>query len=116
MYTMKRSRVLMAGLACLMLNSVTSAALASQTFSSVPRVVVHYGELDLSRAEGARVLYKRIQRAAFRVCERSIIPVSIRAIKTSACYQDAIAKAVADVNNAQLYSIHQTRITRVASE
>lgn len=121
MYAIKRSNpvlpmVLTGCLAALMLSSAATAFGASHRQDDLPRVIVRYHELDISRSAGARVLYKRIQRAAVKVCSHSVIPFSIPAMKTSSCYRNAIENAVAEVNSTQLYAIHRARATRVASE
>lgn len=115
MYAMKRSsRILTVCLAALMLSDAATAASTSVRSDGLPRVVVRYHELDLSRQDGARVLYKRIQRAAVTVCSHSVIPFTIPNLMRSPCYRDAIENAVAQVNNAQLYAIHRGRSTPVA--
>jgi UrcA family protein len=107
--------ILACGLAVFLLGSTATAALASP-FDRIPSVTVHFEELDLSRPAGARVLYKRIERAAFKVCEDSVGAIAVRRIKTGSCYQNAVANAVAEVNRPQLYAIHRASLPRLASE
>jgi UrcA family protein len=78
-------------------------------------ITVSYGELDLSKPAGAKVLYQRIERAALEVCNNFTEPFSEMRSKKSACYKDAVANAVAYVNREQLYTIHREHVTRVAS-
>jgi UrcA family protein len=115
MYAIKRpNRILMACLAAFMLSSAATTLAASSGPGDFPFVIVRYSELDLSRGAGASVLYKRIQTAAAKVCSHSVIPFTIPNLKRSSCYRNAIEKAVAQVNNAQLYAIHRARGPRLA--
>lgn len=69
------------------------------------QAVVHYSDLDLSRPEGARRLYGRIQRAAHQVCEayRSADLQGILAYRQ--CMQKAVADAVTKLQSAQVTAI-----------
>ena len=76
------------------------AALADE--SEMTAVAVSYAELDLSKPAGAEVFYDRLQRAAAKVCgvkERtsSLYYVSTAAEKR-ACYEDALDRALAQVD------------------
>ena len=116
MYAMKRStRILTGCLAALLLSNAPAAFSAGSGDDGLPRVVVRYHELDLTRPEGANVLYKRIQQAAVTVCSHAVVPFTIPNLKRSSCYRDAIENAVAQVNNPQLYAIHRARTTPPAS-
>lgn len=73
-------------------------------------VAVSYSELDLSKPAGVEVLYDRLQRAAAKVCgfhERtsSLFYTSTTAEK-KACYQDALSRAVAQVDAPLLQAQH----------
>jgi UrcA family protein len=74
-----------------------------------PTRVVKYGDLDLSRSEGAAALFSRINVAAREVCQ----PVNIWALKmlaqASECRHQAIAQAVADVNSSTLTKCYETK-------
>jgi UrcA family protein len=68
---------------------------------------VKYGDLDLSRAEGAAHLYSRIQTAARAVCGPAISSGARDSILVSwHCMEQSIARAVADVNAPTLTSYH----------
>ena len=63
-------------------------------------VAVHYGDLDLSRASGARTLYHRLQAAALEACgasEFSVAPYR-DAVRGSACYRQGLDQAVQATN------------------
>ena len=73
-------------------------------------VAVSYAELDLSKSAGAEVLYDRLQRAAEKVCgvhERSssLYHVAIAAEK-KACYEEALSRAVAQIDAPLLKEQH----------
>jgi len=101
--------------AALVLGVASTAAPASPSSDGVRSVTVHFGELDLSGPAGAQVLFARIQRAAYEVCNGYSGPFAELQIKGSPCYRTAVAKAVADVNSPQLSAIYQAHVTRVAS-
>lgn len=71
--------------------------------------VVKFGDLDLGRDAGVARLYSRISSAARAVCE----PVEETYIKLLRaridCSQDAIARAVGDVNSPALTSYYLQR-------
>jgi UrcA family protein len=120
MNTMTRSNhagwtVLAGAVTALMLSVSTAAIAAPPGVDDTQSIAVSYAELDVSRPEGAKVLYQRIQRAALVVCNEYASPYRILRARASACYQDAVANAVAHVNSAQLYTIHREHLTRVAS-
>ncbi len=65
-------------------------------------VAVSYAELDLTKSAGAEVLYDRLQKAAAQVCglnERtSTLFYSATASEKRACYQDALDRALAQID------------------
>jgi UrcA family protein len=65
-------------------------------------VAVSYAELDLSKPAGAEVFYDRLQRAAAQVCgvrERtSSLFYSTTLSEKKACYQDALDRALAQID------------------
>jgi UrcA family protein len=89
------------------LGAIDMAAAAEPTPEIATRRI-NYSDLDLSRTAGAAALYRRIKSAARQVCD----PMDSRAFGISytamhACVQQAIARAVADVNAPVLTSYHQ---------
>lgn len=77
---------------------------------STQSITIHYGELDLSKAQGLEVLYKRIKRAARFVCgsDRSPLTTS-RARHAMECYQDTLEDAVRQVNRPRLTALHRAK-------
>jgi UrcA family protein len=105
---MNRSKHLLAvaaGLAVGILTVGTSVA-ATPTDGDVPRVAVHYGDLNLATDEGAARLHGRIRAAAQRVCpdadSRNLYAFS----KARECQAQAIRRAVSDVKSERLSAIH----------
>ena len=78
------------------------------------RVVVQYGDLDLSRPEGVHVLYHRIQHAALQVC----VTFDSKSLELhtlfDSCRRGAVENAVALVASPELtaYHIAQTGVAR----
>lgn len=96
-----------------MLLSSLSAAAAAVEPGEVATRRVNFADLDLTRSAGVAVLYARIKSAAGEVCE----PVNARALesveRSHRCTEQAIARAVADVNAPALtsYYLAKTRQT-----
>ena len=80
-----------------------TAALCSALSTSVqaedaPSKTVRFHDLDITKSEGAKVLYSRIRAAARDVCEVSTGGDPILRPAMKACIEKAIDKAVKDVN------------------
>lgn len=69
-------------------------------------VLVRYGDLDLSRDEGARALYARLRAAAHRVCA----PLDSYDLHTQQlqreCYKTTLADAVKRLNSERVAALH----------
>jgi UrcA family protein len=68
--------------------------------------VVKFGDLNLQSTDGAEALYRRIQRAANKVCwdSRDIHVLNDTARRD--CVERAVAKAVSDVDNRHLTALY----------
>jgi UrcA family protein len=81
----------------LMISAVLSGTGSAAPGAAIAQEKVSYADLNLSRPEGAARLYRRIERAAAKVC---VTPndrqLSNRARRDS-CIEQAIARAVAAV-------------------
>ncbi|HYM36056.1 MAG TPA: UrcA family protein [Steroidobacteraceae bacterium] len=53
----------------LLASGMCQAANAAELRDGIPQIVVNFGDLDLSRAEGVNQLYGRLTIAAERVCD-----------------------------------------------
>jgi len=91
---------------CTALGAIGSAHAAGADASAL---TVRYSDLNLSTQQGARVLYGRIVAAANRVCAGGNM-LDLDAMATArVCREEAIAKAVRDVNSPMLTSVHAKR-------
>jgi UrcA family protein len=71
---------------------------------------VHYTDLDLSRPHDVAKLYNRIALAADRVCgPRSLTGSHYKIADYESCYADAIAQAVAHVDQTSVTSYYRQR-------
>lgn len=102
--------MLLAAVAASPLNALADSA----GFEQTPTRVVRYGDLDLNQQSGVVSLYSRIRSAAREVCE-PIEEVSIKLLRAKYdCRQDAVARAVADVNSPALSDYYADRTRAVA--
>jgi len=78
-------------------------AMATDPIVTVKTETVRYGDIRLISAVGAAVLYGRLQSAAERACGGPLetVPIAQRQ-RFKVCVDDAVAKAVTDVNNPML--------------
>jgi UrcA family protein len=102
-----------AKIALLMLTGALSCALtvgaasAATVDSNVPTVVVHYTSESLATDSGVKTLYRRLVHAAEQVCPQSDGTLFVSSA-ARACRQEAIARAVEQVNNPHLAALHAT--------
>lgn len=110
------SATIAVGAVILAVGSMTGVAQA-QTAAS-PATTVSYADLDLSTADGARVLLKRINAAAKEACGPAPVmsPLTpVAATLHERCIAQAADKAVAEVNAPLLAALH-TGVTQSAGE
>jgi UrcA family protein len=69
--------------------------------AQVRSVVVRFGDLDLSGADGASALYQRFKHAAWAVCKRPDGGFGDPGVFLH-CYHDALARGVRDLGNAEV--------------
>jgi UrcA family protein len=82
--------------ACLA-SSATVLARNADT-NDVPRVTVYYGDLNLQRPASVASLYRRIERAAKRVCARPNAIELRQVYAARKCTEEAIDRAVISIN------------------
>lgn len=87
----------------------TSLAMAD-TAVTVKTETVRYDDIRLISAVGAAVLYGRLHGAAERTCggPMDTVPLGQRQ-RFKACVDEAVAKAVADVNNSMLTWYYESK-------
>lgn len=78
-------------------------AMGAAHAGDVPTSTVKYGDLDLSRTDGAATLYRRINQAARMVCapldfRQSALPSGLGDAYKS-CLSKAVSGAVSKINN-----------------
>jgi len=78
----------------------------------LPRVVVSYGDLDLSSSDGVRELYKRIDFAASQVCPYPNAREIGQMALNRNCRNAAISRAVRDVKSPQLVALRAEHVKR----
>ena len=89
-----------------LMGSLNGVAAAGEWDNELPKRVVHFADLDLTRNAGVAALYARIQSAAREVCA----PTGSRGLQSivarDRCMTQSIARAVANVNVPTLTSYH----------
>jgi UrcA family protein len=107
MNTVLRKR-LYTGLSCLLGTLAASGAMSSpaRAYEETPiSKVVRFGDLDLTKPEGAQVLYRRIQAAAQQVCAQPTSRMLETVRVEQFCTRNAIDNAVRQVNSEQLTAL-----------
>jgi UrcA family protein len=94
--------------------SVSSLAMADGQVT-VKSEVVRYDDLRLISAVGAAVLYGRLRGAADRACGRPLDNSLTMQARHRACVDDAVAKAVAEVNQPILTQYFETKRNAAAA-
>lgn len=105
---LRRSLALAGALAAL---SVAPISFATAQSEDVPSVTVRYADLDLGSAAGVNTLYHRISNAAKAVCPNPDIRDLNALTAAEHCQDQAIARAVQQVNNPKLAVVHAARIS-----
>jgi UrcA family protein len=77
---------------------LASTATVSARPNDVPRVTVYYGDLNLQRPAAVASLYRRIERAAKRVCARPNARDLGQVYAARKCTAEAIDRAVVGIN------------------
>jgi len=93
-------------ISCLMSTAALCSALStSAEAEDVPTKTVRFSDLDLTKSDGAKVLYGRIRAAARNVCEASNGTDPILRMAVKGCIEKAVDKAVKDVNAPMLTAL-----------
>lgn len=82
-----------------------------------PEVTVKFGDLEISRPQGAAALYRRIHSAAETVCSlfrdhRDLVSQ----MHLDACINKAVADAVAAVNEPALLAVYRAKMKKTQRE
>ncbi|HTD74028.1 MAG TPA: UrcA family protein [Steroidobacteraceae bacterium] len=110
MSRLKLKFILACALAGLLAGPVSALAASSGKHDDLPFRTVKYADLDLNRDADVAALFSRIKTAARQVCQPMDVFFLNLARQQYSCSQDAIARAVADVNAPLLtsYSLEKT--------
>jgi UrcA family protein len=85
-----------------------NTAQAGEPGNAVPHKVVSFRDLNLNSAEGVEVLYKRIRSAAHEVCADPL-RYDLSEFKLRPCIDEAMSRAIAQVNSPMLTSLYQSK-------
>lgn len=88
--------------------ALTSAAAADDRLNQPLTSVVSYADLNLNGQSGAETMYLRLQWAAQRVCE-PLGGRGLKAVQRSVCIDQAIARAIDQVDKPVLTAYHRAR-------
>jgi UrcA family protein len=98
---------------------ITVAALAGAAANAddaVPSQAVSFGDLNLNSAQGAATLYKRIEAAARSVCPANGSDRQLERITSrQSCYDQAVARAVRQVNSSSLSAYYSAKTGHVVA-
>jgi UrcA family protein len=101
------------GLAALCVAGVPGAQASDQdTYIEGSSTVVRFGDLNLQNPQGAEALYRRIERAAHKVCSYTRDFHVLNDVARRGCVERAIAKAVSDVNNKHLTALYARKANK----
>jgi UrcA family protein len=89
-----------------------NAAQAGEPDNTVAHKVVNFRDLNLNSPEGIEVLYKRIKSAAREVCADPL-RYDLSEFKLRPCIDDAMSRAIAEVNSPMLTSLYQAKTGKV---
>jgi UrcA family protein len=90
-------------------SSCTVAPAAGAENLAAPQVRVTFGDLDVSRPQGAAVLYSRILRAAEKVCSPYWATSFAAQVNADKCVRAAIGQAVTTVDRPALSQIYSAK-------
>jgi UrcA family protein len=101
---------LLIGVAVSAISLVYTAAYADSPQIQTHTSIVHFRDLNLNRPQDVARLYNRITVAADRVCgPRTLTGSHYKVADYESCYADAVAQAVAHVDNASVTGYYRQR-------
>jgi UrcA family protein len=104
---------LLQGVSLSILSLACAAAYADTQLQ--PASLVRYSDLNLQRPSDVAKLYERIAAAADRVCgPRSLTGSYSKSAIYASCYDDAVAQAVARINQTPLTLYYEQRVQHAA--
>jgi UrcA family protein len=101
--------MLTGGFACAAAAGTASAATPD---NDVPSIVIRYSNQTLATDQGVQQLYSRIVRAAKQVCPDATIRDLAARASVQQCRQQAVARAVHQIDSPQLAALYATNSKR----
>ncbi len=71
---------------------------------AAPSIAISLSGLNLDKKEDAKILYHRLQKAAFRVCQQVVGPTMT--VEVGKCASGLLDRAVSEVNRPTLTALH----------
>jgi UrcA family protein len=106
---LKMKSLIACALIGIILSPLSAVAFAMSALDNPPTRVVQFGDLDLGQDVGIAALYSRITSAVREVCE----PLNVWSLRTlheeRDCREEALGRAVADVNSPSLTTYFLTK-------
>jgi UrcA family protein len=94
---------------------LAAPAFAQPVMGTQLQYVVHYSDLDLSRAEGAHMLLSRLDGAARIVCSPAADSADLGRIALfNSCVKDTMERAVAAVHMPLVSELYNRHVTAIA--
>ena len=95
---------------------IVALGLSSQLAHAAPPedvhfIEVHFADLDLTRSDGAAVLYHRLQAAAKTVCASLEARDLASQMRFKGCVETAIGSAVAKIDRPTVTAYHEAHTT-----
>jgi UrcA family protein len=108
------ARIAVATLVCGIAGAIgMGTAGAASHDDTVPAVSIKFDPRELSTERGARQVYRRLVQAAQQVCPADISTGTLLPAKAGAeCRAQALARAVAEINNANLAAVYSASSKR----
>ena len=104
------NRFWLIGLAALCVGTSLPYSVAAQAYERGSSIKVRYGDLNLASETDVAELYRRIDRAARKVCHWDISPLETKQMQQrQSCIKTAVANAVSDVNNQKLTAMFRQK-------
>ncbi len=102
--------------AATLISVATFASVAASADDAVPSKAVSFADLNLNSAQGAATLYQRIQAAARSVCLTNGSERQLERITSQqTCFDQAVARAVRQVNSATLSAYYSAKTGHVVA-
>ena len=89
------------------LSGITGISNANLSHVDIASIRVSYADLNLNQAEEAATLYGRLRRAAAQICDDFTRKSLNDMVVAKECKEFALDRAIQEVGNQQLTTIHQ---------